>query len=188
MIKKVFILLFVFSFISCGNKFTEKEKAEYTVKGKEIAQATFKKLSGELMAQMKAGGPVKAIPFCNLEAVPLVDELSKEYNAIIKRTSDQLRSCDNEPTERELVIINEYQELLQAKQPIVPIVELDEEGKKHFYAPIKISAKCLVCHGEKGNTLANKTDSIVKSLYPNDLAIGYKDGDLRGIWSITFNE
>jgi hypothetical protein len=188
MIKKVFILVIAFSLIACGNKLSEKEKAAYTVKGKEIAQATFKTLSGQLIEQMKAGGPEQAIPFCNMEAVPLVDELSKQYDATIKRTSDQLRSCDNEPTERELVVINGYQELLKANKPLSPIVEMGENGKKHFYAPIKISAKCLVCHGEKGKTLSVKTDSIVKTLYPNDLAIGYKDGDLRGIWSITFNQ
>lgn len=188
MLQRIFILILTFSFISCGNEFSEKEKAEYTAKGKEIAAASFKKLSEQLMAQMKEGGPAQAIPFCNMEAVPLVDELSKEYNAIIKRTSDQLRSCDNEPTDRELDIINEYQELLKANKPIAPIVELDKKGNKHFYAPIKISAKCLICHGEKGKTLTVKTDSIIKSLYPNDLAIGYKNGDLRGIWSITFNE
>jgi len=31
-----------------------------------------------------------------------------------------------------------------------------------------------------------QTDSIIKKLYPFDIATGYSEGDLRGIWSITF--
>jgi len=34
--------------------------------------------------------------------------------------------------------------------------------------------------------VSKPTDSLIKTLYPNDLATGYKVGDLRGIWSIQF--
>ena len=49
-----------------------------------------------------------------------------------------------------------------------------------------MQANCLVCHGTINETVTIKMDSIIKSLYPNDKAIEYSEGDLRGIWSITF--
>lgn len=188
MIKNVFILVFAVTLFSCGNEFSEKEKKEYTVKGKEIAQASFNELSSNLMTQMKAGGPVKAIPFCKEQALPILAELSKKYDATIKRSSDQLRSCKIEPTLRELDVIHLYKELASEKKELKPIVEIDENNKKHFYAPIIVQAKCLACHGKVNETMSVKTDSIIKSIYPFDIATGYSEGDVRGVWSITFNK
>ena len=66
------------------------------------------------------------------------------------------------------------------------IVELDQLGKPHYYAPILFEKKCLMCHGTVDRELTKKADSIIKSFYPNDLATGFSEGDLRGIWSISF--
>jgi len=186
--KNVLILVTILSFFSCNSEFSEKEKQQYSNKGKEIAEATFNALSYELMAQMKEGGPAQAIPFCNVEAVPLAKEISEKYNVAIKRTSDQLRSCENEPSEREIDIIINYKNLIAESKELKPIVEIDAINKKHFYAPIIIKANCLVCHGKLNETMTVKTDSIIKSLYQFDIATGYVEGDLRGVWSIAFND
>ena len=188
MFKKILILAITVNFIACSSGFSEKEKQEYTVKGKEIAQATFKELSTNLMTQMKAGGPEKAIPFCNQQASPITEALSKKYNVVIKRTSNKLRSCENDPTEREIEIIDSYQQLMLENKELKPIVEIDKDQKKHFYAPIKIQTNCLVCHGKLNETMTVRTDSIIKSIYQFDIATGYNEGDLRGLWSITFNK
>ena len=42
--------------------------------------------------------------------------------------------------------------------------------------------------GKVDEFVSVKTDSIIKSLYSNDKAIGYIEGDLRGIWSIEFKK
>lgn len=188
MIKKITLLLIVASLFSCTSSFSEKEKEEYTLKGKEIAQASFKALSTELMAQMKAGGPAKAVPFCKEQAGPILNEVASNYDVTIVRSSDQLRSCKTEPTERELDIINNYKNALSDNKELKPIVEIDEANKKHFYAPIIVSANCLVCHGKINETMTAKTDSIIKLAYPFDIATGYSEGDVRGVWSITFNK
>lgn len=184
--KNLLIVLVFVAMVSCGNSLTDKEKQEYSNKGKEVAQASFEALSEKLTEQMKMGGTVQAIPFCNIEAMPLTQQLSEKHNVTIKRTSDKLRNQKNKPTERELEIINNYHKLISSKQAVKPIVEVDSNNKKHFYAPIILKANCLVCHGKVEEFVTVKTDSIIKSLYPNDKAIGYNEGDLRGIWSIAF--
>lgn len=184
--KNLLILLVFFGMVSCGSSLTENEKIEYASKGSEISQATFKALSEKLTEQMQLGGPAQALPFCNVEAIPLSQKLSEENNATIKRTSDKWRNPTNKPSERELEIINNYHKLISEKQEITPIVEVDSNNKKHYYAPIILKANCLACHGKVEEFVSMKTDSIIKSLYPNDKAIGYNEGDLRGIWSIAF--
>ena len=188
MMKKITILFVVTILCSCNNGFSENEKEEYTLKGKEIAQASFKALSSELMAQMKSGGPALAVPFCKEQARPILNEVASKYNVTIVRSSDQLRSCKIEPTERELDIINNYKQTILENKELKPIIEIDVTNKKHFYAPIIVKANCLVCHGKVNETMSVKTDSIIKLTYPFDIATGYNEGDVRGVWSITFNE
>lgn len=182
---KVLAVLGLFLAVSC-NSFSEKQKQEFTVKGNEISQKAFKALSSELMAQMKAGGPVQAVSFCNVNALPLTETISKENNVQIKRTSDKIRNVANEPTARELEVIMSYKSLMGSGQELKPVVE--KEGKQvHYYAPIKMQTACLNCHGDT-RQVSKPADSILKLKYPNDVARYYKEGDLRGIWSITFDE
>lgn len=184
--KNLLTVLVFMAMFSCDNSLTDKERQEYIEKGKAISQATFNSLSEKLTEQMKLGGPAQAIPFCNVEAMPLTQQLSAEYNVVIKRTSNKLRNQKNKPTERELEIINNYHKSISDNKEFKSIVEVDSNNKKHFYAPIIVKANCLACHGKVNEFVSMETDSIIKSLYPNDKAVGYNEGDLRGIWSITF--
>lgn len=186
--KKLLIVLVFMAMISCDNSLTDKEKQEYVTKGNEITQASFKALSEKLTEQMKLGGPAQAIPFCNIEAMPLTQKLAEQYDVTIKRTSDKWRNPTNKPSERELEIINNYHKLISEKKEITPIVEVDSKNNKHYYAPIILKVNCLACHGKVDEFISVKTDSIIKSLYSNDMAIGYNEGDLRGIWSIEFKK
>ncbi|WP_457617401.1 Tll0287-like domain-containing protein [Lutibacter sp.] len=187
MFKKVAFLITLVSLISCTNSLSKQEKKDYLQKGKEIAKASFKELSNHLMSQMQMGGPAQAVPFCNVQAIPVTESLSNKYNVTIKRTSDKVRNPKNAPTKREQEVISTYKALKAKGEKLTPIVEIDAANKKHFYAPIIVNKKCLSCHGTKGEELSVKTDSLIKTMYPKDLAVDYKIGDVRGVWSITFN-
>lgn len=181
------LILLLLSSLSCKNALSDQDKQQYLAKGNEISQTTFKELSSKLTEQMELGGPAQAIPFCNVEALPITNQLSEKFDVTIRRTSDKLRNLNNKPTERELEIIANYKNSISTTVELSPVVEIDNKNKKHFYAPIFTNAKCLVCHGKLVEKVNVKTDSIIKFLYPDDLAIGYVEGELRGIWSIEFN-
>jgi hypothetical protein len=128
--------------LSCSqNSLSDKEIATFTAKGKEIGQATMQKLGSNLMQQMKLGGVQQAIPFCNVVANPLTEELSKKHNATIKRTSHKLRNTNNKPTETEESILKQYIHSIASGEELKPIVSKDKEDKVHFYAPIKTRKK-----------------------------------------------
>ena len=171
---------------SCSKSLSKKEVEQYTIQGKEIAQATAKKLGGTMVEKMKEGGVKEAVPFCNTKAIPFTDEMSEKFNVSIKRTSHLIRNEDNKPNDEEVLVINNYKDLISKDKNLKPVVELDNDGNPHFYAPIIIQKKCLTCHGEIGVDVTKKSESIIESYYPMDLATGFKEGELRGIWSITF--
>lgn len=181
------IIILFFLSISCEKvtKFSKEDKATFMSKGKEIGKATVKKLGSNLMEHMKKGGSKAAIPFCNINANPLTNKVAEKFNVTIKRTSHKLRNEENKPNVDEERILNLYLANIQKGKKLKPMVEKDSDGKVHFYAPMKLDRKCLACHGSIEKTA---TDSIIKSLYPNDKAIGFNNGDFRGILSVTFNE
>jgi len=186
MYKITLILTALVVLSSCSKSLSNKEVENYTIQGKEIAQATAKKLGSNLVEKMKDGGVKEAVPFCNTKAIPLTEEMSNKFDVTIKRTSHLLRNENNKPNDEEVVVINNYKDLMVKGKGLKPVVELDKDGNPHFYAPIIMQKKCLTCHGEIGINVTKKSDSIINSYYPKDLATGFKEGDLRGIWSITF--
>lgn len=173
-------------FSACSGTLSDEQKLKYTNEGKEMAMATANKLGTNLVQKMKEGGVKEAVPFCNTMAYPLTEEMSEKYHAEIRRTSDKIRNEKNKPGNDEDKVINNYKKALAENVKLEPVVEIDAQGNPHFYAPIILQKKCLACHGSIGKEVSVKTDSLIKSYYPNDKAIGYKEGDLRGIWSITF--
>lgn len=179
---------------SCGSgtsssapRLTEAEKAGYLAKGKEVAAASFDAMSSRLMQAMAEGGVAHAVSYCNTAAMPLVDSLSAAYGAQIRRTSRKIRNPADSPTQAEQLALNHYDALAAGKSDLKPSVVQLEDGKVAFYAPIIVKPACLACHGQLGTTLQESTYATIQSLYPKDAAIGYAVGDLRGVWSITFD-
>jgi len=159
----------------------------YIEQGKKIAAATFSTLGRNLQAAMKEGGVSNAVKYCNLTASPLVDSLEQVYKVEIKRTSTKLRNPQNKANKSEMEQLIAYENQIKAGEKLGPILH-DVNNHKVFHSPIHVMPLCEKCHGKKGETL-NATDyTTIKELYPEDMAIGYTNGDLRGMWSITFME
>jgi len=182
--KLVLSLFFISLLYSCNSDLSEAQKQEYTFKGKEIAQSTAEGMLKEVAKNMKEGGVKQAMAFCNAHASEITNDYAGKSGVDIKRTSHLLRNEKNAPTQREQEIIDIY--LSQKPDALKPIVEKNADGSVQFYAPIKLLDKCTACHGVIGETMEAKNDSIIKVLYPNDKAVGFKEGDIRGIWSIKF--
>jgi len=185
--RRLFLPFLVLIFLnSCKTSLSDKEIEGYQEKGLLIARSTGSELSTTLTNKMKSGGLVEAVEFCNTAALPITKQMSNTYGVAIKRTSLKTRNSLNEPSEDEVLILKKFQVNLDNGIPLEPVVQLDRMGDPNFYAPILIEKKCLVCHGTLDHELSRSADSIIKSYYPNDLATAYQEGDLRGMWSISF--
>ncbi len=161
----------------------DKETLE---KGSKLTAITFDELSSVLKSKMKEGGVHEAISYCNISAFSLVDSISKANNATIKRVSLKYRNPANQPDSLETVVINNYQHAIDNKMEVNPLVYSNGSTNK-FFAPIITKELCLSCHGTPGNHLSEADYAFIKEKYPYDKAINFNSGDLRGIWSISFN-
>ena len=186
--KKVLIFLGIFFLVifqGCKDKTAkpkEDERSSLIEQGTEIASGTFLALSTKLKEAMKAGGVEGAMAYCNVNALPITDSLSKVYNVDIKRTSLKYRNPNNKPSLMEMVVLNEYDRTKKDGLAIQPKIS-QEEGYNIFHAPIIVHDLCLKCHGMKDEM--EDYNKILK-YYPEDLAHSYEVGDLRGMWSIRF--
>ncbi len=163
----------------------EKEKT-YADIGLEYALSTKKLLGKNLMGTIQKKGTIEALAFCNIQAMPLTDSMSVHHNAIIKRVSDKNRNPNNNANAEELKYIDQFKKQMAAKQEIKPVV-VEQDNKVQFYYPIETNTMCLQCHGKPEN-IKSDVQAKIKALYPKDLAIGYSENEVRGIWSITFDK
>jgi hypothetical protein len=180
------VILFL---VSCKSEEKKQQQAimkEFTEVGNRIAKASFESLSGNLKAAASNGGITNAIQFCNMNALPLTDSLSKTFNAKIKRSSLKLRNPGNQPDSLEAYMLDLYLQIEKMKKPLVGKTLLANNGDVRYFAPIILKSQCLKCHGVIGQDIKDETYAIIKEHYPNDQAVGYYEGQLRGIWSINF--
>ena len=182
---------------SCADKTEQKAMTQVTVnnepespyveKGEEIVLETFAVLSKKLQKAMAEGGVKKAVNYCNIAASPLVDSLENTYNVSIKRTSLKLRNPQNSPTPNEKRQLLKYERDRQKGIALKPVVK-ESKNKVEFYSPISIMPLCQKCHGRLGKEMKIEDYKHIQHLYPFDGATHYVNGDLRGIWSVTFHE
>lgn len=167
---------------------SEGERTAYLEKGKAIAGATFTALSTQLQAAMQDGGVQQAVNYCQLNAFPLVDSLSKAHQATIRRTTLKARNPADRPTDLERSILEAYAQKEANGEALTPMVQALEGQEIAFFAPIRTNVFCLQCHGQPGETIKAEDYALITRLYPEDQAIGYQEGDLRGMWSIRFKQ
>ncbi len=191
-----FIFVAVLAIIACQSNSNHNSSADnqvqkeagidssaYIEKGMMAIGATFGALSQKLMQEMQEHGAVEAVQYCNTAALPLTDSLAKLHQIGIKRTSLKWRNPKNAPKDWEKAVLTSYE--AQIKKGEQPKPQLQQLANKQWVlsAPIQIQGPCLKCHGKNiDQALADQLDQ----LYPKDQARGYEEGDLRGIWSITF--
>lgn len=170
-----------------GKSLKKQKRKGPKQKGMDIAMATKKELGKNLIKALNDKGPVHAVEFCNLKAMPITARKEKELNAKIDRVSDQPRNPKNKATAAEEVYINTFKQMLANNESPEPVIE-KKNGKFHFYYPIVTNSMCLKCHGEVGKSTKPETYKTIKLKYPNDLAIGYEVNEVRGMWHIEFQK
>jgi len=202
------LILFLFSF--CNQQLNEKERkaineemksrdikqvkdadiiAAAFEQGRIIADTSQKLLFAQLLSAIQTEGVSHAIEFCKVSAYPLVDSLSKYYNAMVKRVSVQFRNTEDSPNQMEKEILEAYQFNMENNLELMDNVQMLQNDYLLYSKPIVINnGLCLNCHGIIGEQLLEENYNLLKSLYPSDKATGYQIGDLRGMWSIKLSK
>ena len=172
------------NWIQSGEKYSVVvTQKNYSDIGLEYALETKKVLGKNLMGAIQKNGTIAALDFCNSQAMPLTDSMGIKHNATIKRVSDKNRNPKNKANVEELKYITQFKKQMAKNVDIKPVVV--ESGKKiRFYYPIETNTMCSQCHGKE---IKPEVKTQILKLYPKDLAVGYNESDVRGMWSITFD-
>lgn len=168
-----------------GNKTGNTEQPTVKERGMLMAQTTKAELGKNLMGQIQKNGVIAALDFCNLQAMPITDSMATVHKAHIKRVTDKPRNPKNKANAVELQYLENFKKQVAAGGEVNPIiVEMGNETK--FYYPIVTNSMCLKCHGTPEKELETLTLTKITELYPTDKATGYNENEVRGIWSINF--
>ncbi len=164
----------------------EQHKAE----AKKIVGSFFSELKGELVKGMKAGGPINAIGVCNDLAPKIAANHSSTSGWDVGRTSLKLRNHNNAPDTWETMVLKQFEQRRAGGEgaDTLAYAETVKEGDDKYYRFMKAivmppmeKMPCLACHGENIDPrIATKLDE----LYPQDMARGYKAGQVRGAFTL----
>ncbi len=146
-----------------------------------IALVFMSRLKPQLQAALESGPPAEAISVCSEVAPRVAAELSEETGWSVKRVSLRPRNPGAQPDawEREQLLVFD-RTVAAGGNPGWAAAEVD--GQVRFLAPQRVGGVCLLCHGE---SIDADTAAALKRLYPEDRAVGYKPGDVRGAISLS---
>ncbi|MBN2227562.1 MAG: DUF3365 domain-containing protein [candidate division Zixibacteria bacterium] len=139
-------------------------------------------LKAALQAAITEGGPVNAIGVCN-EIAPEIAAAHSIEGWYLERVTDKSRNANNQVDSTQAEILARFAVADSAPSFIGEWELIGSDTVYHFYRPIRVGALCLNCHGGK-EQLAPDVAAKIAELYPDDMATGYRVGDLRGIVAV----
>lgn len=159
---------------------TDAER-QAVARAREAAQHLGRTLKSRLMGAM-AEGPDAAIEVCAAEAQALTRDAAEAQNARVGRSSLKLRNPENRGPEWVTAWLEAHGE--RAAQGVTPVAGITGDPPiARFVGPIPAEGPCLMCHGAPEG-IPEEVRSVLSERYPDDAAIGYAAGDLRGaIWA-----
>jgi len=149
---------------------------------REIAGRFGAQLKEALVTAMAGGGPAAAIEVCKTAAPRIASELSRQSGAKVARTSLRYRNPVNMPEPWQATVLRDFDEKAGGNG-IPEFSARDESGVYRYMKAIPTTPLCLSCHGSE---LPEDLRRTLDKAYPHDRARGYRAGDLRGAFTITW--
>lgn len=146
----------------------------------------------ELQSALKEGlakGPEEAVDACRLRAPDIARDAARAAAAgggpdaaavELGRTSHKLRNPANAPRAWVSPLLAAY--LAQPGERAPRVVDLGD-GRWGYVQPIFVQPLCLTCHG---SSISEPLKARISTLYPEDRAVGFSDGDFRGLFWAEF--
>ncbi len=143
-------------------------------------------LKAELVAAMKAGGPVNALGVCNVVAPGIAAERSIAYRGRVGRTSLKRRNAANAPDGWEIDVMQSFEARKAAGEDVKTLdyAEIVSENGSRIFRYMKAIPTAEVCTKCHGTTIAPEVAAAIDELYPTDMARGFEVGDIRGAFTL----
>jgi hypothetical protein len=159
-------------------------RADVEARGAAAAGALAQGLVGRLTAAIDDRGVAGAVDFCATEALALSREIihAHDPDLQIKRTTTRWRNPENAPDQDEARVLRYLESLETAEPGSAPetLTAMGPDGTYRFYRTLRTAPMCLRCHGSVVE-MDPGVREILRERYPDDRAIGYSEGEFRGV-------
>ena len=152
-----------------------------------IVQEYASALQKTLKASIMTSGPASAIKTCHVHAPGISQQTAALTGWEIARTSSKVRNPNHQPTPWESRILQQFATQAANGTAISRLEHYEittDNGARVFryMKAIEVKGLCLNCHGPH---VAGPVQSAIDDLYPTDKATGYREGDLRGAFTLS---
>ena len=190
---KILVGLVVFGvgLASCSAKDTQTISPEareaFIQTSRAASDRLGQELKAKLIAALEADGPVKAVEVCAEVAPTIAYQISQDTGMKVGRTSLKVRNGGNMPDEFETFWLKAFTTDMASGQPASELegwAVASENGEPVFrwMKPIPMGGVCQTCHGID---VADDVKAAILSHYPEDEAMGFKPGELRGAFTVS---
>jgi hypothetical protein len=151
---------------------------------REVASAMPPKMIKVLNDEIEKGGFASAISVCREKAPAMAKATSEAKNMQIRRVSLRNRSPKAVPDAWERQVLEDFDKRAEAGESpgtLEVSKEFVEDGKRvvRYMKALPTQAECLACHGTDKH-MNDDAHAKIKELYPEDKAIGFRPGQIRG--------
>ncbi len=150
----------------------------------QITQRFVGTLLPTLQTAMTEGGPLNAVDVCAVQAPQIAAQLSADTGWDVSRVSLKARNSETAiPDNWERQVLMTFDQKQKMGEPGANLNVAETVNGQFRYMQAQPTAPlCLTCHGSE---VSVQLISAIRSKYPNDLALGYQVGEIRGAISLV---
>lgn len=160
----------------------------------DAALGEARKLTGELtdkvrtllMQELEKGGYEGAVRACAEVAQKVTNDFNQRTGQYARRVSLGYRNPKDIPDEYEFAKLQEFDRLKREQKlenEYYEVVREKDVEYLRYMKPLITGKMCLNCHGQV-TEVPFGVMNLLQRRYPNDKALGYQEGDVRGAVSV----
>jgi hypothetical protein len=160
----------------------------WVAEARAVASSVPPKLLAVLNDEIAKGGPEAAIAVCREKAPQLAKAASDETGWSVRRVSLRNRNPKAIPDAWERAALEDFDRRAAAGEPPATLekaelVVVDGARTYRYMRALPVQPLCLACHGDPAQ-MSPAVKERLKALYPDDKAVGYAPGQIRGAMTI----
>jgi hypothetical protein len=174
---------------ACSTPMASAPDAGWVPQARSVATSVPPKLLAVLQEEIARGGPEGAIAACRDKAPAMARAASEQSGWQVRRVSLRNRNPRAVPDAWERAALEEFDRRAAAKEPAMQLERAEvvqQDGKRvmRYMRALPVVELCTNCHGTP-DRLSPAVSAKLKELYPQDLATGYRIGEIRGAMTLS---
>lgn len=167
----------------------QEDVRKMTDEARRMSTRLLDQIRGELTKELERSGPLRSIIVCKYSAPELTSAVSRQAGYRVTRVSLRPRNpALGTPDAWEQQAMLDFEKRLAKGEKVDALehIEVVSEPVGRFYRYIKaipMSSVCTSCHGPH-ETISEALKAQIGIEYPNDKAVDYKPGQMRGAITI----